>query len=65
MSRVQKVVLMLLPDSTTPPKTPSWMMGPACALRILAQNGKYCLPLHGDIEVDAMYYPRGVAEPHT
>ncbi|KAN0091571.1 Uncharacterized alpha/beta hydrolase domain (DUF2235) domain containing protein [Tylopilus felleus] len=38
MSRVQKVVLMLLPDSTTPPKTPSWMMGPACALRILAQN---------------------------
>ena len=49
-----------------PPRPPSWMMGPACALRILAQNSKYYPPSYGDVETDVMMYClRGAAGPYA
>ena len=55
-------------DSTSlhdPSKPPSWMMGPACALRILVQNSK-CYPRsYGDVGTDVMCYFRDTAGPYA
>ncbi|KAF8554220.1 hypothetical protein OG21DRAFT_1115387 [Imleria badia] len=44
-----------------PPKPPSWMMGRACALRILAQHSKCYLQSCGDVGTHVMYYFRNTA----
>ncbi|KAF8134261.1 hypothetical protein EV363DRAFT_1160701 [Boletus edulis] len=36
------------------PRPPSWMIGPACALRVLAQNGKHYAVLQGQLLRDRM-----------
>ncbi|KAG8214234.1 hypothetical protein J3R82DRAFT_11042 [Butyriboletus roseoflavus] len=52
------------PDA--PSRPPSWMLGPACALRILAQNSKCYLLSCGDDGTDAMMcYFRGTAGPYA
>lgn len=48
-----------------PSRPPSWMMGPACALRILAQSGKCYLDLGRDVGTYVTYYFRYTARQHT
>lgn len=43
------------------PSTPSRMKGPACALLILVQNSKCCLPSLGDAETDVVHCSRSAA----
>ena len=57
------------PRSLTSPDAPrptSRMLGPACALRILARNSKCYPPSCGHVGTDVtMYYSRGAAGPYT
>lgn len=53
------------PDAPARPST-SRMLGPACALRILARNSKCYPPSCGHVGTDVtMYYFRGAAGPYA
>ena len=46
-------------------KPPSLMMGPACALYILAQNSKCYLPSYREVGTDVKCYFRDTAGPYA
>ena len=60
--QAQPVVITAESTDTQPS---SWMMGPASALRILAQNGKRHLRSYGDIATEMMYCCRDTKEVYT
>jgi hypothetical protein len=62
-SQVTVAWSLILPDA--PAKPPASMLGPTCALRILAQNSKCYLPCCGDVGTDLMYYFRDTTKPYA
>ena len=56
---------VVMTAESTDAQSSSWMMGPASALRILAQDGKHHLRSYGDIATDMMHCYRDTKEVYT